>query len=321
MDSEMDKELDPTDSLSQDLRALAGPPLLVPKSVDDAVLAMAQRRMKRNRGIRFVTAAAMAAGVLLTVGAVWMLSAKPPAAPTQLAEDRNGDGRTDILDALALAQKLESRAALVPDAGLARKGVADGENVDALISKLVRIPEPLKATSDRHGAVRTIDIYVDSGDKPLAAYQVELNDPVGRTRIVGVEGGEPAAFTAAPHYDAAAIGNGHIILAAFSTSHDLPTGKVRVARLRVAFSDAEGPTWMMKVCAAGTSDGNRIPPRFYIAQGGAELNQRVPAGVGADDGSLVLAPGSATLRLAACRSAIPGRQRCVGQECPTYTTS
>jgi hypothetical protein len=228
-----------------------------------------------------------------------MLSAKPPASPAPLAQDRNGQGCADILDALALARKIEAREALVPNSSFAHEGLADGEDVNALVRKIVRVSGPLKANEGPHAAVHTSDIYIDSGEKPLAAYQIELNDPLGRTQIVGVEGGEPAAFTASPHYDAAAIGSGHIILAAFSTNRDLPTGKVRVARLRVAFSDAEGPTWMMKVCAAGTADGNRIPPRFYIAQGGAELNQRVPEGVGADDDGVVLAPRPARRMLAA----------------------
>ena len=43
-----------------------------------------------------------------------------------------------------------------------------------------------------------VDVYVDSGDEPLAAYQFELVDPTGASLIVGVEGGEHAAFAAPP---------------------------------------------------------------------------------------------------------------------------
>jgi len=36
---------------------------------------------------------------------------------------------------------------------------------------------------------KALDIVVDSGETPLAAYQFELAEPAGRAKIVGVEGG------------------------------------------------------------------------------------------------------------------------------------
>ena len=87
MDTPSDRELEPVEALAQDLRALAGTPLLVPKRVDDAVLAMARRRIHHRRRGRFAAGAA-AAAILLTVGAVWLLSDKPFARQVPLPEGR-----------------------------------------------------------------------------------------------------------------------------------------------------------------------------------------------------------------------------------------
>ena len=84
MDSLSDKELEPSDALARDLRSLAGRPLLVPKSVDDAVLGMARRRINRRRSWRFAAGAA-AAAILLAIGGVWMLSGKPLVQPAPSA--------------------------------------------------------------------------------------------------------------------------------------------------------------------------------------------------------------------------------------------
>ena len=50
-----------------------------------------------------------------------------------------------------------------------------------------------------------VDVYLDSGSRPLAAYQFELKVTQGKVKIVGVEGGEHEAFREAPYYDPAAL--------------------------------------------------------------------------------------------------------------------
>src|SRR6185295_2413242 len=50
-----------------------------------------------------------------------------------------------------------------------------------------------------------VDVYVDSGGKPLGAYQIELKAASGDVKAVGIEGGEAAAFGQAPYYDPAAL--------------------------------------------------------------------------------------------------------------------
>src|SRR5690349_2141577 len=70
-----------------------------------------------------------------------------------------------------------------------------------------------------------MDVWVDSGTEALAAYQVEIaargagSDAAGTNRpvrIVGVEGGEAAAFRSAPYYDPAAMQQERVVLGAFS---------------------------------------------------------------------------------------------------------
>ena len=78
-----------------------------------------------------------------------------------------------------------------------------------------------------------VDVYVDSGQSALAAYQFELTVASGNATIVGVEGGEHAAFASAPYYDPAALAGGRIIISALSTGSELPAGRTRVARVHM----------------------------------------------------------------------------------------
>lgn len=88
-----------------------------------------------------------------------------------------------------------------------------------------------------------VDIFVDSGPLPLAAYQIEIiarfAGDSGTATLVGVEGGEHAEFTSPPYYDPAALhanqAKERIIIAGMSTagSDDLPRGRLRVARLHL----------------------------------------------------------------------------------------
>lgn len=112
-----------------------------------------------------------------------------------------------------------------------------------------------------------VDVFVDSGAAPLAAWQVEVKLSNG-AKLAGVEGGDSAgAFAAAPTYDPAALMNERVIIAAFSLEDaaKLPAGRVRVARLHVQLAagspagDAEAAAKCEAVvqAAAGTA-GNRI---------------------------------------------------------------
>lgn len=77
-----------------------------------------------------------------------------------------------------------------------------------------------------------VDVYIDSGDAALAAYQVEVTVD-GDAMIVGVEGGDAPAFAPAPHYDPRALAGGRIIIADLDVGDELPRGRTRVATLHM----------------------------------------------------------------------------------------
>lgn len=78
-----------------------------------------------------------------------------------------------------------------------------------------------------------VDVILDAGNVPLGAYQFELAVEKGEAVIVGLEGGEHAAFKEPPFYDPAALSQSRIVVAAFSMDKVLPTGATRVARLHM----------------------------------------------------------------------------------------
>ncbi len=113
-----------------------------------------------------------------------------------------------------------------------------------------------------------VDIYVDSGSTPLAAYQLELAATNGAARIVGIEGGELAAFRQPPYYDPKAIQHERVILASFSTAaaSELPTGKTRVATIHYQTTDTQPPRFELKGQTAGDAQGNRISVRASLEE-------------------------------------------------------
>jgi hypothetical protein len=111
-----------------------------------------------------------------------------------------------------------------------------------------------------------VDVYVDSGDWPLAAYQIELGATAGDFRIVGVEGGDDPAFAEPPFYDPAALQAGRVILAAYSVEDELPTGRIRVARVHVML-DGPTPEFAAWLDVAATVDGGRLDVQVDVVEG------------------------------------------------------
>lgn len=109
------------------------------------------------------------------------------------------------------------------------------------------------------------DVVVDAGEKPLAAYQLEIR---GGGQVVGVEGGEPRPYASAPYYDPAALQGGRIVLAAFTPDDGAPTGKVRVARLHVR--EAGPADYAAKLIVAAAPGGDRIPARLELVRLGGK---------------------------------------------------
>jgi len=107
---------------------------------------------------------------------------------------------------------------------------------------------------------RAIDVYVDSGSTPLAAYQLEFSVTNVPTTIVGIEGGSPKPFREPPFYDPKAMQGERVIIAAFSTEapEHLPSGKTRVATIHIVTTGNARPAFALKLQTAADSKGKRI---------------------------------------------------------------
>lgn len=119
---------------------------------------------------------------------------------------------------------------------------------------------------------RALDVFIDAGDAPLAAYQFEFWADGGDVKLVGIEGGEHAAFSQPPHYDprALTLPQPRAIVAAFNTGadKDLPKGKTRVARLMVHVTGAEPPKYHTTLQVAASPDARPIGgARLTISEG------------------------------------------------------
>ncbi len=116
-----------------------------------------------------------------------------------------------------------------------------------------------------------VDVLVDSGAAPLAAYQFEFTGTLagGSVTLVGVEGGEPPAFAPAPYYDPKALAGNRVIVASFSTSGQaaLPRGKARVARLHLRIEGVGEPEYTLNLTVAGDAASQPIQATSSIGVG------------------------------------------------------
>ncbi len=113
-----------------------------------------------------------------------------------------------------------------------------------------------------------IDVFIDSGAAPLAAYQFELK-LTGGAKIVGLEGGEHGAFAEAPFYDPAALMQDRVIVADYSLApaSGLPMGRTRVARIHVQLSNIEMPQFEAVIIKAASADGGVIDVKIVANEG------------------------------------------------------
>jgi hypothetical protein len=110
-----------------------------------------------------------------------------------------------------------------------------------------------------------IDVYIDSGETGLAAYQVEVRAIGGDAKLVGVEGGPAGAYAAPPYYDPRALHEGQLserIVVAGLGQGELPGGRIRVARLHTAVTG--GAEYRIRVQAAGDAQGTRIEAKAEL---------------------------------------------------------
>jgi len=141
-------------------------------------------------------------------------------------------------------------------------------SVCAIVPVLARQAGQEYPTSQPGVRFAPLHIYLDSGARPLAAFQFELKATAGQVKIVGVEGGQHEAFSKTPpYYDPAALANDRIIIAAFSTQRDLPRGKTRIATLHLQILGDAQPQYELKLVVAADPDGKEIPARISFEKG------------------------------------------------------
>jgi hypothetical protein len=128
--------------------------------------------------------------------------------------------------------------------------------------------EPVAVANDDSSRFLVVDVQVNSGAEPLAAYQLEVSSTNGAVKIVGIEGGEHPAFRQPPYYDPAAMQQDHVILGAFNTAAagQLPSGTVRVASIHVMAVGNVNPSFSARVETAATLDGRPIPVQISIKE-------------------------------------------------------
>jgi hypothetical protein len=122
------------------------------------------------------------------------------------------------------------------------------------------VAQDAPAVEEHRGQFRAVDIYLDAGSTPLAAYQLEFTITNQVAKIAGIEGGEHPAFRTPPHYDPKAMQQERVIIAAFNAgkSSDLPTGRVRVATIHLLITGAEEPGYSLKVQTAADGRARTI---------------------------------------------------------------
>ena len=138
--NQMDAEPRIPESLSDDLIEAYGTRVDVPPNVDARILAMAHEQMahqpaqRRFRPWRWAIPGA-GAGLAAAAAVAMLLWAGP------VREDIDRNGRVDILDAFALARKVEAKLPVEPDWDITGDGSVNTADVDAIAMKAVALTE------------------------------------------------------------------------------------------------------------------------------------------------------------------------------------
>ena len=133
-----------------------------------------------------------------------------------------------------------------------------------LLAMLLGLAAPLQAQqpADEEGRIGfcAVDIFIDSGSAPLAAYQLRFAVTNGVAKIVGIEGGEHPAFRQPPFYDPKAIQSEVAILANFNTAPatELPVGRTRVATIHMQTTGTVPPQFDVKLQTTADAQGHKI---------------------------------------------------------------
>src|SRR3954453_16374432 len=116
----------------------------------------------------------------------------------------------------------------------------------------------------------TVDLYVDSAQQPLAAWQMEFKATTGHVEIVGIERGDNADFHDPPYYDPAALKSNRVIGGAFDLADRLPSGKIKVDHLHLPTSSQQKPVYAVNLVVAGDHEGRPIVAQASFREGEAK---------------------------------------------------
>ena len=177
------------------------------------------------------------------------------------AQDEAKEAVVESKTVNVVVDKHESGTQAAAVAENARSAAAPRDKVPGVSVVQLEGPNQIEANAMRFEA---IDVFVDSGNQPLAAYQVELASKTPGVEIVGIEGGEHAAFADPPYYDSRAMNNNRVIIAAFTTGENLPAGRSRVARIHVQLQGPGVKEYETKLRVSATTDGKRVPAELSI---------------------------------------------------------
>lgn len=108
----------------------------------------------------------------------------------------------------------------------------------------------------------SVDIYLETSE-PVAAWQFELSGKYGKMKVVGVEGGESAAYQRAPYYDREAVRLGEadrIVVADYSLADidELPSGRTRITTIHLMLDSEDDEDIESTLITATTYDGRVI---------------------------------------------------------------
>jgi hypothetical protein len=140
-------------------------------------------------------------------------------------------------------------------------------SISLIVPVLAQQSEQYETTVQQKVRFEPLHIYLDSGNKALAAYQFELRATAGQVKIVGVENGEHPAFKEPPYYDPAALANDRIIIAAFSTDKNLPKGRTRITSIQLQIIGDTEPEYEVDITVAADANGNEIPAKITLEKG------------------------------------------------------
>ena len=110
-------------------------------------------------------------------------------------------------------------------------------------------------------------ITLDPQGHDLAAYQLELQTTRGQVKIVGLEGSNHPAYLQPPYYDARALMQDRIIIAAFSTDTELPSSACCVTTLHLQILGTTPPEFNIKLIVAADSQSHPIDTLVHYKLG------------------------------------------------------